>query len=791
MALNRITILIIVLLISFEPFLLSQNGSLTDNYTFIKNRIDTLNFYANQLSQKERERSKIDAEQALFLAEKIHYKKGMAEAYEMLGMYYGGRDEFVKSLKMFFDFLELTKQLRDVNEEIWANLRISAVYIHIHNFEQAKLYLTNAQILLSEGCEADIRGLVHHYFGLYYYEMRDVSSALNSTITAFEYFREAGNKEMLARSEKLLGDIYIELGKFDESVEAYERAMALFTLSNFPSEEGILLTRIAHVNSLKGNQREVLKYNYKALRIRESINDSILISHSLINIGKTYMRLDRSDSALYYMSRGLEVALSSGNNYAIQDAYYNLYIYNSRFGNLRASLTNFEHYFDSYHKYSKERTKSEIYSLEIKSQIKDIETQNLLLNQKLDIQTLELKTRSYSELITQLIIGIIGVLLIITVYIIERNKLGKSKLERINEQLNQEIGERKLTEIQLRDSEGKYRFITEHTLDLIVRMDRNFNYLFVSPSILRMFGYSAEDKINLPPLNELIPDKFKDKLKTKYLEMIRTKEPMMLTHQSEHKNGSLFWSESFVNPIFDGNTGKLKETITVIRNVTDRIVYEEALSGNAKQKELLLREIHHRVKNNFAILVSLMNMQKVSTEPGNFKDFLTELQGRIRTMSLVHELLYRSHDLDCINFGEYLSQLVGVISRAYKNKHVEIHSTFDNCILDVETALPLGLISNEIITNAYKYAFTDLPEGELWVELRKYPVENHEKGLYTHTLTIRDNGPGIPGGFSVENQSTMGSQIISLLTEQLEAKLNCSGENGTSFTICFSGEKRL
>jgi PAS domain S-box-containing protein len=383
------------------------------------------------------------------------------------------------------------------------------------------------------------------------------------------------------------------------------------------------------------------------------------------------------------------------------------------------------------------------------------------------------------------------VLLIITVYIIERNKLGKSKLETINEQLNLEIGERKLTEIQLRASEKLYRFVTDHTLDLIVRMDENLNYLFISPSVLRMFGYSAAENEIIPPLNEIIPDEFKFELKQLYLDMIRTKNPVMLTHQSKRKDGSLFWSESFVNPIFDEKTGKLKETITVIRDITDRVAYEDALSENARQKELLLREIHHRVKNNFAILVSLMNMQKVSSEPGDYQGFLTELQGRIRTMSLVHELLYRSHDLECINFGDYLRQLVGVISGVYKKKQIEISTMLEPCILDVETALPLGLISNEIVTNAYKYAFNGMEEGKLWVELLERREGSRSEHLYTHTLTIKDNGPGLPEGFSIDNQLSMGSQIISLLTQQLDAKLTFSGENGTRFTISFSNEKRL
>ncbi|NQV02875.1 MAG: PAS domain S-box protein [Bacteroidia bacterium] len=757
---------------------------------FIKNRIDTLNIHANQTIQLNSSVAKEYADQALVLSEKIQYSQGQAEACEILGMFYASKDEFAEALKMFFKFLELEKHLENMDKEIRGNLRVSAIYLRIQNFERAKQYIENALILAKKERSAKSLGWVYHYFGLYYYEIRDTNAALIAALKSYEYFRETVDYEMLARSEKLLGDIYIELSRFDDAIHSYNKAIEFFNETNLIVEKGILLTRIAHVYQLKSDLNAVLRYNSQALRIRESLENSTLISHSLVNIGKTYALLGESDSALHFFQRGLQVAIKSDNNYVIQNAYYQLYVYYTAIGNLQAALENSQLYFKSYNKYAEERTKSEIFSIEIKSQIEVFEAQNQLLKQELEIQTLQLKTRSYSELLTQLIIGIIGVLLVLTFYIIERNKLGKSKLETINKQLNQEVEERKLTEVQLRTSEELYRFVTEHTLDLIVRMDRNFNYLFISPSILRIFGYSQEEMSNVPALGELIPQKFQDELWAQYREMIRTKEPVMLTHQSLRMDGSLFWSESLVNPIFDKTTGRLKETITVIRDITDRVAYEEALTDNARQKELLLREIHHRVKNNFAILVSLMNMQKLNSDPGDFKEFLTELQGRIRTMSLVHELLYRSYDIDYIDFGEYLSQLVSIISRAYKNKPVAIHSTFDNCILDVETALPLGLISNEILTNAYKYAFINNPKGEMWIDLQKYPDDGNPEGLFTHTLTIRDNGPGLPEGFSPEIQSSMGSQIITLLVEQLEGRLDFSGEGGTSFTICFSDEKR-
>ncbi|MBE0646309.1 MAG: PAS domain S-box protein [Bacteroidales bacterium] len=787
---RSLTVLAATCLIFLSQVCLSQDGASSNSYLFIKNRIDTLLALSTIAIEINTADVNKKAEQALYLSKKINYLIGEARAAEILGRYYMNLDEFAKSLSMYMDYLTLAKQIPDISLEINANLRIAGLYFDIKNFERSEQYLETAFKIASENSHTKKMGWVYYNFAQNYYEKRDIPKAFDFSKKAFECFLLDSDNEMLAKVNKLTGDINIELGEYNEAVKAYHKAMDFFDQTPFIQEKGILYTRLAHVYRLKKNFPNVLKYNLLALREREAVGNLTLLSHSYVNIGKTYYYLGQIDSSEHYLKKGMNTALKSGINYPIQDAYLQLYRFYLEQNKLKDAIINYELFFESYKEYLNERTKSEILATEIKSQIQDIESQNQLLQQEIEIQFLEIKNRSYSELITQLIIGAIGALILIMAYIFERNKLGKSKLERINKQLNREIEERKITENQLRTSEELYRFVTDHTLDLIVRMDRNLQYLYVSPSILQMFGYGLNEIDSIPALANLIPDSFKAELRNQYVEMIRTKEPVMLTHQSKRKDGSLFWSESLMNPIFDNNKGKLIETITVIRDITERVAFEESLSENARQKELLLREVHHRVKNNFAILISLMNMQKVSSHPGDFKVFLTELQGRIRTMSLVHELLYRSHDIDYIHFGEYLGQLTGIISRAYNSQPLKIHSSIETCILDVETALPLGLICNEVLTNAFKYALDDNPAGELWIDLKPCHDNADPNKQYSHRLTIRDNGPGLPVGYSPVNQTSMGSQIIALLIEQLEGKLEYSGDEGVLVSIYFSDEKR-
>lgn len=198
-----------------------------------------------------------------------------------------------------------------------------------------------------------------------------------------------------------------------------------------------------------------------------------------------------------------------------------------------------------------------------------------------------------------------------------------------------------------------------------------------------------------------------------------------------------------------------------------------------KQKENLLREIHHRVKNNFAILVSLINMQKSQSQNEEFKQSLTNLQLRIRTMALVHEMLYRSEDFERISFPDYVRSVASVISATYGRMNVHLDFQLEPIIINIETAIPLGLILNELLSNAYRHAFTGNSEGQISIILEKHATGN------SFAFTISDSGVGLPDGFSMDGSKTMGLQVVDILVKQIEAQLVIEQNNGTSFTIIF------
>jgi len=369
-----------------------------------------------------------------------------------------------------------------------------------------------------------------------------------------------------------------------------------------------------------------------------------------------------------------------------------------------------------------------------------------------------------------------------------KNRKAKKIVEEKNDQLQDEIKEQVIQNEELSRREQEYRFLTDHSADLITLMDNNFKCLYVSPSSEFFLGYSPEELLSLGDYRELIHLDSRKSFSLEFEGMMEYHDPTRFIYQAIKKDGTVFWVESNINPIFDSSTGKLKAMLSITRDVSSQMDQEEALMELASQKELLIKEVHHRVKNNLAILTSLVNMQKSEFTDIKTLDVFSDLQFRVRAMALVHEQLYKSANIEVLPIEEYLSKLVGIVSSAFSNKRVTVHQAFYNEILDVEITLPLGLIVNELLTNAYKYAFPDNKEGNIWVTYKKVP-RRKKSTVEMRCLTVRDDGIGLPDDFDFSKKTSMGSQIIILLARQLEGKIKIDNTKGACFSIILPSER--
>jgi two-component sensor histidine kinase len=197
-----------------------------------------------------------------------------------------------------------------------------------------------------------------------------------------------------------------------------------------------------------------------------------------------------------------------------------------------------------------------------------------------------------------------------------------------------------------------------------------------------------------------------------------------------------------------------------------------------KEKELLVKEVHHRVKNNFQIIASLLELQAKSITDEKALAFANESKNRLKSMALVHQKLYQDKE-GLINFDQYVRQLINEVSALHNSKDkVDIHIFTNNLFFDIDTALPLGLIVNELVTNAYKYAFSNTINGVLHITINK--INN---GKYK--LTVLDNGPGIPNEYSAKSSEGFGLNLVNRLVKQLNGTLSIYNNNGTCIEIVF------
>jgi two-component sensor histidine kinase len=231
------------------------------------------------------------------------------------------------------------------------------------------------------------------------------------------------------------------------------------------------------------------------------------------------------------------------------------------------------------------------------------------------------------------------------------------------------------------------------------------------------------------------------------------------------------------------NSGRRETPDIPVPSFLERKKIEEKVKSSLVEKEVLLREIHHRVKNNLQIISSLLNLQAEHITDPNSREKYLESIGRIQSMAIIHELLYRSKNLSTIRIKDYLSELISYISQTYNTSagiKVELKMNMSNDSIDLSKAIPCGIIINELLSNAFKYAFPGNKKGKITVGL-----SNISTGKHKCRLKVSDNGVGISKKTNLDDPDTLGLQLIHSLVEQLEGEMKITLKKGSCFVIDF------
>lgn len=339
-----------------------------------------------------------------------------------------------------------------------------------------------------------------------------------------------------------------------------------------------------------------------------------------------------------------------------------------------------------------------------------------------------------------------------------------------------DVTDRKRAEEALKESEEKYRAIFESFQDVYYCTDKEGLVTIISPSVRARAGYDPEDIISHPVtdfyLNPEDRETFVHKLKEKGT--INDYEIEL-----KAKDGSVIETSISSHFIF-GKDGVPTGIEGVLRDITERKKAERQIKKSLEEKEILLKEIHHRVKNNMQIISSLLRLQAANVKDEKILEVFNEIHGRIRSMSLLYEMLYQSKDLARVNFSEYIKRLTSHLISMNQPKVTVSSLKIDvsDVHLDIKSAIPCGLIITELISNSLKHAFPNGRKGEIAIEMHPNKGEKYK-------LVVSDNGVGFPQDLDFRQTKSLGMRLVVDLVNQLKGTIELRREKGTEFRIEF------
>jgi len=347
------------------------------------------------------------------------------------------------------------------------------------------------------------------------------------------------------------------------------------------------------------------------------------------------------------------------------------------------------------------------------------------------------------------------------------------------------ITRRKKMEENLRKTSEILENVFSTSTFLIAYMDTDFNFIRVNKRYAEADNRTPEYFIGKNHF-DLYPDA---KNKAIFLQVIETGEPYSICtkpfiYRNHPERGVTYWDWS-VFPVKNLD-GRVEALELFLVNVTERKKAEEQIMHSLKEKEILLREIYHRTKNNMGVICSLLTLESANTQDKKVQQKYNVIQQRIRSMALVHEKLYQSKDLSYIHLDDYIKDLINALLKSYKiiSNRISLKFDTDKVNLSFDAAIPCGLIINEIVTNSLKHAFPDNTRGEIHVAL-------HLTSDNLIELVICDNGIGLPKGSNFRKANTLGLQlIVGLAEKQLGGRLEKINTKGTGFKLRFKRKEQ-
>ena len=345
--------------------------------------------------------------------------------------------------------------------------------------------------------------------------------------------------------------------------------------------------------------------------------------------------------------------------------------------------------------------------------------------------------------------------------------------------------------VNSRNTGKKLSDLLQSTGEGIFGIDNSLKCTFINTAALEMLGYKLSDCLG-KNIHEFIHCKTEEGRICNVNECPITKTTQAEKSDSstevifERKDKTVFPAEYSSHPIKEN--GLRTGTVVTFNDITERKKYLDQIEGSLREKEVLLREIHHRVKNNLQIISSLLNLQAGFSSDRKTNSVLEESKNRVKSMALIHEKLYQTKNFSSLDIREFIEELLKHLFNSYgiDSQTVSMELRIDNISFNADQAVYLGLIVNELVSNSLKHAFDITMTGETDKKPKTIFIGVERDLQNSYSIRIKDNGCGFPGSIDYKNTESLGLQLVISLVKQLDGKISMNAENGTEFVITFS-----
>jgi len=733
-----------------------------------KEKVNTLNKIASAFSRSDPEKTKDYASQALDLAEKLGFKEGVAKScraigasymlrgdydkaleyqlkalsifaeladrtgvaksYNDLGSIYTNKCDYHKALQYHRKALALCEELADKDGVASSYLNIANIHSILSRHDEALGYYLESLKIAEELGDKKVVAMIYGNIGLVHKNRGDFNKALKYCLKGLRLKQEMGERGAIAVSCLAIGAIHLDRGKHEEALKYLYKALGIFEEIGSKRNLANCYGNIGVIHKNQGNYEDALAYLLKTLRVFEEIGNRKGVATACNNIGLVYTGLKRYSEALEYLQRGLNLALQTG--VTRQETYSYRYL-----SEMYAAQGDFEQALEFHKRYSELREK--IFSDESAAKVAQVQIKYETEQKEWEVELYRLKT----------------------------------------EDLEAEITERKRVQEALAESEERYRTLQENIPVGVFRTSPQGEFLSANRALVNMLGFKSDEEM----VNVSVADVYVfPEHRQEYVKLMN--EEGMVTDfeaQLRRKDGSVFWGSVNARAV-SGEEGQVVHFDGVLEDITGRKRISEQIKAALSEKEVLLKEIHHRVKNNLQVIESLLSLQAEHLKDEKALAIFKNSRSRIASMALVHEKLYQSHDLVRIDFRAYIRDLTNSLFTSYAlaPDTVTLGMDIEDVALDIGTSIPLALIINELVTNSLLHAFPQGRKGQISIGL-------HADDGNDLTLVFTDDGVGLPEAIDIHNTETLGLQLVTLLVKQLRGNIELDRSNGTRFNIRF------